>query len=119
MTDSANVKTFAARQRRKYRHVEFREQMRLKKLLTRYIGDNVFWSALSNTRPHSICRLSRAKKRGAQWTDGHHAGARWASDFCGVEVASWRGEQSTETSLRRTAGGGSGLVFSKKCARGA
>jgi hypothetical protein len=65
MTDSANVETFAARQRRKYRHAEWREQIRLTELLMRYLPDNVFWSALSNA-PRTALGGYLAKKRGVR-----------------------------------------------------
>ena len=65
MTDSAKVETFAVRQRRKYRHAEAREQIRLKELMTRYLPDNVFWSALSNA-PRSAMAGLLAKKKGVR-----------------------------------------------------
>jgi hypothetical protein len=65
MTDSAKVETFAVRQRRKYRHAEWSEQIRLTQLLTRYLPDNVFWSALSNA-PRSAMAGLLAKKRGVR-----------------------------------------------------
>jgi hypothetical protein len=63
MTDGTKLKTFAARQRRKYRHAEWSEQIRLTELLTRYLPDNVFWSALSNA-PRTALAGYLAKKRG-------------------------------------------------------
>jgi hypothetical protein len=63
MTDNAKVETFAVRQRRKYRHAEWSEQIRLTELLTRYLPDNVFWSALSNA-PRTAMAGYLAKKRG-------------------------------------------------------
>ena len=65
MTDSANIEAFAVRQRRKYRHAEWREQIRLTKLLTRYLPDNVFWSALSNA-PRTALGGYLAQKRGVR-----------------------------------------------------
>jgi VRR-NUC domain len=65
MTDSAKVETFAARQRRKYRHTEFSEQVRLTKLLTQYLPDNVFWSALSNA-PRTALAGYLARLRGVR-----------------------------------------------------
>jgi VRR-NUC domain len=65
MTDSAKVETFAARQRRKYRHTEFSEQVRLTKLLTQYLPDNVFWSALSNA-PRTALAGYLARLKGAR-----------------------------------------------------
>jgi len=63
MTDSAKVETFAVKQRRKYRHAERCEQIRLAELLTRYLPDNVFWSALSNT-PRTAFAGYLARKMG-------------------------------------------------------
>jgi hypothetical protein len=63
MTGNAKVETFAARQRRKYRHAEWSEQIRLTELLTRYLPDSVFWSALSNA-PRTALAGYLAKKRG-------------------------------------------------------
>ena len=65
MTDSANVETFAVRQRRKYRHAEAREQIRLKELMTRYLSAEVFWSALSNA-PRTAFAGYLAQKKGVR-----------------------------------------------------
>jgi hypothetical protein len=65
MTDSARVETFAARQRRKYRHSEWSEQIRLTKLLTQYLPDNVFYSALSNA-PRTAVAGYLARLRGVR-----------------------------------------------------
>src|SRR5215472_393239 len=65
MTDSAKVETFAVRQRRKYRHVEWSEQIRLTQLLTQYLPDNVFWSALSNA-PRTAWAGYLARQRGVR-----------------------------------------------------
>ena len=65
MTDSANVETFAVRQRRKYRHTEWSEQIRLTKLLAQYLPDNVFWSALSNA-PRTALAGYLARLRGVR-----------------------------------------------------
>jgi hypothetical protein len=65
MTDSDKVETFAVRQRRKYRHFEASEQIRVTKLLTQYLPDNVFWSALSNS-PRTALAGYLAKKRGVR-----------------------------------------------------
>jgi hypothetical protein len=65
MTDSAEVETFAVRQRRKYRHTEWSEQIRLTKLLTQYLPDNVFWSALSNA-PRTALAGYLARRRGVR-----------------------------------------------------
>jgi hypothetical protein len=65
MTDNANVKTFAVRQRRKYRHAEWSEQIRLTKLLAQYLPDNVFWSALSNA-PRTALAGYLARLRGVR-----------------------------------------------------
>ena len=65
MTDSAEVETFAVRQRRKYRHTERSEQIRLTKLLAQYLPDNVFWSALSNA-PRTALAGFLARKRGVR-----------------------------------------------------
>lgn len=65
MTDSAQAETFAVRQRRKYRHREFSEQIRLTKLLAQYLPDNVFWSALSNA-PRTALAGHLARLRGVR-----------------------------------------------------
>jgi hypothetical protein len=65
MTVSAKAKSYAARQRRKFRHVEWSEQIRLTRLLDRYLPDNVFWSALENA-PRSALAGYLAKKRGVK-----------------------------------------------------
>jgi len=65
MTGSAEAKSYAAKQRRKYRHAEWSEQMRLTQLLAQYLPDNVFWSALENA-PRSALAGYLAKKRGVK-----------------------------------------------------
>ena len=65
MTYSAEAKSYAAKQRRKYRHAEWSEQIRLTRLLTRYLPDNVFWSAMENA-PRSALAGYLAKKRGVK-----------------------------------------------------
>jgi len=81
MTGSAKAGSYAAKQRRKYRHAEWSEQIRLTQLLTQYLPDNVFWSALSNA-PRSALAGYLAKIKGpAGRSCGHHGGTRRASDF--------------------------------------
>ena len=66
MIDSANVvETFAAQQRRKYKHLEWREQIRVAELLNKYLADNVFWSALSNA-PRTAIAGCLARQRGVR-----------------------------------------------------
>jgi hypothetical protein len=65
MTGSAKAKSYAAKQRRKYRHIEWSEQIRLTRLLARYLPDSVFWSALENA-PRSALAGYLAKKRGVK-----------------------------------------------------
>jgi hypothetical protein len=66
MTDSTNVvETFAAQQRRKYKHTEWREQILLTELLKKYLADTVFWSALSNA-PRSAIAGCLARQRGVR-----------------------------------------------------
>jgi hypothetical protein len=65
MTGSAKAKSNAAKQRRKHRHAEWSEQIRLTRLLTRYLPDSVFWSALENA-PRSALTGYLAKKRGVK-----------------------------------------------------
>jgi len=61
----AAVNRHAVRQRRKYRHTEWSEQIRLTKLLAQYLPDNVFWSALSNA-PRTALAGYLARLKGAR-----------------------------------------------------
>jgi hypothetical protein len=65
MTDRAQAETFAVRQRRKYRHIEHSEQVRLTKLMALHLPDNVFWSALSNA-PRTAMAGYLARLRGVR-----------------------------------------------------
>ena len=116
MTDSAKLETFAVRQRRKYRHTEWSEQIRLTKLLAQYLPGNVFWSALSNAPRTALAghlaRLGRIRSGLADLIVVYDGRVIW------VEMKSPAGVASDERRMRRAAGGGSGLVLSEECGGG-
>lgn len=55
----------AAQQRKKQRHLEWGEQIKLTELLPRHLPDGVFWSALENA-PRSALSGYLAQKRGVR-----------------------------------------------------